>query len=127
MQITCNDCRPVPAKGIIAIGQFEMGIITTFQFGLELINVSRFTVSEYALPSLGSPKDLFIIGPLAIGRAFFYSDPDAGVAGLSHGLGIPAVDSLILAGFLLNGSETIYTTDAHLEKYVNKGVQVIKL
>ena len=48
-------------------------------------------------------------------------------AGLSHGLGIPAVDSLILAGFILNGSETIYTTDSHLEKYVKKGVQVIKL
>ena len=48
-------------------------------------------------------------------------------AGLAHGLGIPAVDSLILAGFLLNGSEKIYTTDAHLEKYVKKGVRVIKL
>jgi predicted nucleic acid-binding protein len=48
-------------------------------------------------------------------------------AGLSHGLGMPAVDSLILAGFILNGSETIYTTDSHMEKYVKKGVQVIKL
>jgi predicted nucleic acid-binding protein len=48
-------------------------------------------------------------------------------AGLSHGLGIPAVDSLILAGFILNGSETIYTTDSHLEKYVKKGIRVIKL
>ena len=48
-------------------------------------------------------------------------------AGLSHGLGIPAVDSLILAGFVSNGSETIYTTDSHMEKYVKKGVQIIKL
>jgi hypothetical protein len=48
-------------------------------------------------------------------------------AGLSHGLGIPAVDSLILAGFLVNGSETIYTTDAHLEKCIKKGVRVIKI
>ena len=48
-------------------------------------------------------------------------------AGLSHGLGIPAVDSLILAGFILNGSDTIYTTDSHLEKYIKKGVRVIKL
>jgi predicted nucleic acid-binding protein len=48
-------------------------------------------------------------------------------AGLSPGLGIPAVDSLILAGFILNGSEIIYTTDSHLEKYVKKGVRVIKL
>jgi predicted nucleic acid-binding protein len=48
-------------------------------------------------------------------------------AGLSRGLGIPAIDSLILAGFILNGSETIYTTDSHMEKYVKKGVRVIKL
>jgi predicted nucleic acid-binding protein len=48
-------------------------------------------------------------------------------ASLSHGLGIPAIDSLILAGFILNGSETIYTTDSHMEKYVKKGVRVIKL
>ena len=48
-------------------------------------------------------------------------------AGLSHGLGIPAVDSLILAGFVSNGSEIIYTTDSHMEKYMKKGVQVIKI
>jgi predicted nucleic acid-binding protein len=47
--------------------------------------------------------------------------------GLSHGLGMPAVDSLILAGFVSNGLEIIYTTDSHMEKYVKKGVQVIKL
>ena len=48
-------------------------------------------------------------------------------AGLAHGLGIPAVDSLILAGFIMNGSETICTTDSHLGRYVKKGVRVIKL
>ncbi len=48
-------------------------------------------------------------------------------AGLAQGLGIPAVDSLILAGFILNSAETIYTTDSHLEKYVKNGVRVIKL
>jgi predicted nucleic acid-binding protein len=48
-------------------------------------------------------------------------------AGLSHGLGIPAVVSLILAGFVSSGSEIIYTTDSHMGKYVRKGVQVIKL
>jgi predicted nucleic acid-binding protein len=48
-------------------------------------------------------------------------------AGLAHGLGIPAMDALILAGLLENGSETIFTTDSHLEKYVKKGVRVLKL
>lgn len=48
-------------------------------------------------------------------------------ASLAHGLGIPAVDSLILAGFILNGSEKIYTTDTHFEKYVRKGVQIFRI
>jgi len=38
-------------------------------------------------------------------------------ARLSHGLGIPAVDSLILAGLLSKDVTEIYTTDAHLEAY----------
>ena len=48
-------------------------------------------------------------------------------ASLSHGLGIPAVDSLILAGFILNDSEIIYTTDSHMEMYMKKGVKVIRI
>jgi predicted nucleic acid-binding protein len=48
-------------------------------------------------------------------------------ASFSHGMGIPAMDALILAGFVLNGSEKIYTTDSHIQKYVKKGVQVVKL
>lgn len=48
-------------------------------------------------------------------------------AGLSHGLGIPAVDSLILAGFLTTMVQTIYTTDRHLESYKKKGVNIINL
>lgn len=48
-------------------------------------------------------------------------------AGLAHGLGIPAVDALLLAGLLAGGAEIIYTTDAHLEKYNKKGVRIIKL
>ncbi len=48
-------------------------------------------------------------------------------ASLAHGLGIPAVDSMILAGFVLNDSEKIYTTDSHMEKYAQKGVQIIKI
>lgn len=48
-------------------------------------------------------------------------------ASLSHGLGIPAVDSLILAGFILNNSENIYTTDSHMKRYMKKGVKVINV
>jgi len=40
---------PVPAKGIIAIGQFAWGIFTLSQFGIGLVSVSQFTVAGFAL------------------------------------------------------------------------------
>jgi predicted nucleic acid-binding protein len=48
-------------------------------------------------------------------------------ANLSHGLGIPSVDALILAGLLKSGATTIYTTDSHLQAYQKKEVAVIRL
>lgn len=41
--------RPVPAVGIIAIGQFACGMFTISQFGVGLISVSQFTIAGYAL------------------------------------------------------------------------------
>jgi hypothetical protein len=43
------NCVPVPAKGVIAIGQFACGIITISQFGIGFISISQFTVAVYAL------------------------------------------------------------------------------
>ena len=40
---------PVPAKGVIAIGQFACGIITISQFGIGIVSISQFTVAVYAL------------------------------------------------------------------------------
>jgi hypothetical protein len=40
---------PVPAKGIVAIGQFAYGIFTLSQFGVGFVSISQFTVSGYAL------------------------------------------------------------------------------
>ena len=40
---------PVPAKGIIAIGQFAMGIFTLAQFSVGLFSVSQFTIAGFAL------------------------------------------------------------------------------
>ncbi|MBI4320254.1 MAG: type II toxin-antitoxin system VapC family toxin [Chloroflexi bacterium] len=48
-------------------------------------------------------------------------------ADLSHGLGIPAVDALILAAFVAAGATVIYTADGHLEAYRKKGVRVTRL
>ena len=41
--------RPVPAKGIIAIGQFACGFFTLSQFGLGVISVSQFTIAGFAV------------------------------------------------------------------------------
>lgn len=40
---------PVPAKGVLAIGQFACGIITISQFGIGVVSISQFTVAGYAL------------------------------------------------------------------------------
>lgn len=40
---------PVPARGIIAIGQFAIGIVTISQFGIGLVSVSQFTIAGFAL------------------------------------------------------------------------------
>lgn len=45
--------RPVPAKGIIAIGQFACGILTISQFGIGVISISQFTIAGYALAQFG--------------------------------------------------------------------------
>lgn len=48
-------------------------------------------------------------------------------AKLSHGLGMPAMDAVILASMLHEGVESIYTTDSHLKAYKNERVQIINL
>lgn len=40
---------PVPAKGIIAIGQFAFGFIVISQFGIGVLSISQFTVAGFAL------------------------------------------------------------------------------
>ena len=40
---------PVPAKGIIAIGQFAIGLITISQFGIGVISIGQFTIAALAL------------------------------------------------------------------------------
>ncbi len=43
---------PVPAKGVIAIGQFAFGFVTISQFGIGLVSISQFTVAFYALAQI---------------------------------------------------------------------------
>ena len=40
---------PVPARGIIAIGQFAIGIVSISQFGIGVVSVSQFCIAGFAL------------------------------------------------------------------------------
>jgi len=65
----------------------------------------------------------------AVCEVLWIQEPDtlSKAAALSHGLGIPSIDSLILAGFLASKAHTIYTTDRHLESYRKKGINILNL
>ena len=43
-----NKC-PVPARGVIAIGQFACGILTISQIGIGVVSVSQLTVAGWAI------------------------------------------------------------------------------
>lgn len=40
---------PVPARGVIAVGQFACGFVTISQFGVGFVSLSQFTIAGYAL------------------------------------------------------------------------------
>lgn len=44
---------PVPAKGIISIGQFGIGIINISQFGIGVFSLSQFTIGVFAIAQFG--------------------------------------------------------------------------
>lgn len=49
---------PVPAGGIIAIGQFAYGIFTLSQFGIGVVSIGQFTVAGFALAQFAFAYDL---------------------------------------------------------------------
>ena len=48
-------------------------------------------------------------------------------ANLSNGIGLHAMDALILAGFLSAKATTIYSTDSDFEMYRKKGIRIIRI
>ena len=44
---------PVPAIGIISIGQFGMGIINISQFGIGVFSLAQFTIAGFAIAQFG--------------------------------------------------------------------------
>ena len=49
---------PVPARGVIAIGQFACGLVTISQFGIGLLSISQFTIAVYALAQIAAAYSL---------------------------------------------------------------------
>ena len=49
---------PVPAKGIIAIGQFACGVFTLSQFGIGVVSISQFTIAGLALAQFAAAYSL---------------------------------------------------------------------
>ena len=64
-----NRC-PVPARGVIAIGQFACGIFTLSQFGVGLISVSQFTIAFYALAQIAFAYSLIAQIGIYIDRGY---------------------------------------------------------
>lgn len=50
--------RPVPARGVFAIGQFACGIFTLAQFGIGLVSISQFAVAGFALAQFAAAYSL---------------------------------------------------------------------
>lgn len=44
-----EDKKPVPAKGIIAIGQFSAGVVSIGQFSIGLLSLSQFSISMFSV------------------------------------------------------------------------------
>jgi len=59
---------PVPAKGIIAIGQFAVGVVTISQFGIGVISISQFTIAAFAVAQFAVAYSLIAQFGLFFGR-----------------------------------------------------------
>jgi predicted nucleic acid-binding protein len=94
-------------------------------------SLSIFELSRLSLRGIVDPKaaDLLIEAILTMCQVVWLDEKEIVLTGarLSHGLNIPAIDALILAGFIILNAETIYTTDSHLERFKRKGIKVLRL
>ena len=50
--------RPVPAKGVFAVGQFACGVFTLSQFGVGLVSVGQFVIGGYVLAQFAAAYSL---------------------------------------------------------------------
>ena len=52
------DRIPVPARGVIAIGQFACGVVCIAQFSIGLLTISQFTIAAFALAQFAAAYSL---------------------------------------------------------------------
>jgi len=94
-------------------------------------SLSIFELSRLSLRGIidAETTDLLIEAILSMCKVVWLDEKGILLTGarLSHGLNIPAMDALILAGFIMLNAETIFTTDSHLERFKKKGVNVFRL
>jgi predicted nucleic acid-binding protein len=94
-------------------------------------SLSIFELSRLSLRGIIDPKttDLLIEAILTVCQVVWLDEKEILLTGarLSHGLNIPGIDALILAGFIILNADTIYTTDSHLERFKRKGTKVFRL
>jgi len=73
---------PVPAKGIIAIGQFAFGVVTISQFGIGIFSVGQFALAGFALAQFAAAYSLIAQFGLYVHQGYGQM-----VTSLSHLLG----------------------------------------
>ena len=61
---------PVPAKGVIAIGQFAAGILTISQFGVGVFSLSQFTIAGFAVAQFAAAWSLIAQIGLYVGQGY---------------------------------------------------------
>jgi len=73
---------PVPAKGVLAIGQFACGLITVSQFGVGLVSLSQVTLAGWAIAQVAVAYSL--IAQVGIGVGYGYGPAVRTVTELSR-------------------------------------------
>ena len=90
-----------------------------------------FELKRLSLRGLLDPNDLktLLESVMAISDVVWLDNIDIHeiAANLSHGTGIPAIDSLILSSLIISGVKIVYTTESHFKSYQRKDIQIVIL
>jgi predicted nucleic acid-binding protein len=91
--------------------------------------LTLFEIERLALKGAISGSEVLLEGIKAVCRLHWMHTPEllSQAARISHGLGIPAFDSLVLAAFLAENVTVVYTTDSHFESYRKKGIEIVSM